>query len=309
MVNLEWYRTFKEIYENGTLTKASVALYSSQPGVSVHLNALEAYVGKKLFERTSRKMIPTEEGKALYNFVLSSIKQLEKAEQHFKKTSKDTIPSISIGMCTETFQTILEPEVSNLNFNLVARFGTNQDLIKDLNNGILDLIITPKVDNSTNSLVKYEDFTKENIVLIAGNQSDLEEINKLIKNKDFSLLEKTLKNKTWYSASNEMEHFNRFWYENFNKRPDFKPNYILPNIGSIIRCVEDNKGFAIVPDFLVNKSIELNKINLVWKGKKDVSNTLYFATRSDLLFKKEIDIIKEVFQRKMNIKTLHTTYL
>ena len=35
MVNLEWYRTFKAIYQNGTLTKAAQELLLSQPNVSV----------------------------------------------------------------------------------------------------------------------------------------------------------------------------------------------------------------------------------------------------------------------------------
>lgn len=305
MVDLEWYRTFIEIYEKHTLTKAAKALYTSQPGVSLHLNSLESYVGKKLFERTSRRMIPTEEGKQLYNFIVDAIEKLEKAEQHFKKTSKEVTPSINIGMCTETFQTILESEVSSLNFNLVAKFGNHHELIKDLNNGILDLVITPKFNDHKSSLVEYEAFTKETIVLVSGSKTNLNEINYLIGNTDFSTLEKTLKGEIWYSASNEMEHFNRFWYENFKKRPDFKPNYILPNIGSIIRCLENNQGFAIVPDFLVEASIKSNKINLIWKGKKEVANPLYFATRTDLQFKEEIDIIKQIFKRKMSIKTQH----
>ena len=100
-----------------------------------------------------------------------------------------------------------------------------------------------------------------------------------------------------------MEHFRRFWYENFKKRVEFKPNYILPNIGSIVRCIENEEGFAIVPDFLVNKSLKEEKIKLIWRGKKDISNTLYFATRSDLQFKKEIDFIREIFKRKMDVKT------
>ena len=57
MVNLEWYRSFIAIYKMGTLTKAAESLYTSQPGISLHLNALESYTGKKLFERTSRRMI------------------------------------------------------------------------------------------------------------------------------------------------------------------------------------------------------------------------------------------------------------
>jgi DNA-binding transcriptional LysR family regulator len=77
MVNLEWYRTFKAIYKTGTLTGAAVELFISQPGVSLHLSSLENYVGYKLFNRTGRKMIPTERGKVLYNFIVNALSKLE----------------------------------------------------------------------------------------------------------------------------------------------------------------------------------------------------------------------------------------
>lgn len=299
MVNLEWYRTFKEIYENGTLTKASIALYASQPGVSVHLNALEAYVGKKLFERTSRKMIPTEDGKFLYEYIIESLKKLEIAEQHFKKTTQEKNPSLNIGMCSEMFQLIIEPEIPKLDFDLVARFGAHTDLIKDLNNGILDLVITPKKQNEKKSLVEYIPFSKERIVLIAGNKTNVTKIQKHIKSKNLSKLEAELLQNVWYSSSNEMEHFRRFWFENFNKKPAFKPNYILPNITSIIRCLNNGNGLALVPDFLCQEQIIRNEINLVWEGKVKTENTLYFASRTDLKYKKELDTIKNIFTSKM----------
>ena len=299
MVNLEWYRTFKEIYENGTLTKASIALYASQPGVSVHLNALESYVGKKLFERTSRKMIPTEDGKFLYEYIIESLKKLEIAEQHFKKTTQEKNPSLNIGMCSEMFQLIIEPEIPKLDFDLVARFGAHTDLIKDLNNGILDLVITPKKQNEKKSLVEYIPFSKERIVLIAGNKTNVTKIQKHINSKKLNKLEEELLQNVWYSSSNEMEHFRRFWFENFNKKPAFKPNYILPNITSIIRCLNNGNGLALVPDFLCREQILRNEINLVWEGKVKTENTLYFASRTDLKYKKELDTIKNIFTSKM----------
>ncbi|WP_225037063.1 LysR family transcriptional regulator [Winogradskyella sp. SM1960] len=299
MVNLEWYRTFKEIYENGTLTKASIALYASQPGVSVHLNALEAYVGKKLFERTSRKMIPTEDGKFLYEYIIESLKKLEVAEQHFKKTTQEKNPSLNIGMCSEMFQLIIEPEIPKLDFDLVARFGAHTDLIKDLNNGILDLVITPKKQNEKKSLVEYIPFSKERIVLIAGNKTNVTKIQKHLKSNNLNKLEEELLQNVWYSSSNEMEHFRRFWFENFNKKPAFKPNYILPNITSIIRCLNNGNGLALVPDFLCQEQIIRNEISLVWEGKVKTENTLYFASRTDLKYKKELDTIKNIFTSKM----------
>ena len=300
MVNLEWYRTFKEIYENGTLTKASTALHSSQPGVSVHLNALEGYVGKKLFERTSRKMIPTEDGKILYEYIIEPLKKLEIAEQHFKKTTQEKKPSLNIGMCSEMFQLIIEPEIPKLNFDLLARFGAHTDLIKDLNNGILDLVVTPQKYIQKKSLVEYIPFSKERIILIAGNKTNVSKIKQKVDSKNLSELEAELLKNIWYSASNEMEHFRRFWFENFNKKPAFKPNYILPNLSSIIRCLKNGNGLALVPDFLCKEEILKNEIAVIWRGKVKTENTLYFASRTDLKYKKELDVIKHIFTSKMD---------
>jgi DNA-binding transcriptional LysR family regulator len=52
-------------------------------------------------------MVPTEKGKILYNYILDSMKKLEEGEQHFKRTQNER-PTISVGMCFETFQYTLE---------------------------------------------------------------------------------------------------------------------------------------------------------------------------------------------------------
>ncbi|MEG1377436.1 MAG: LysR family transcriptional regulator, partial [Myroides sp.] len=132
MINLEWYRTFKTIYKTGTLTGAAEALYISQPGVSLHLSSLEAYVGYKLFDRTSRKMIPTERAKVLFNAINEPLAKLEIVEKTFQKSTEKHAPTISIGMCFETFQTTLEPFVSSLDFNLIISFGNYPEMLDQL---------------------------------------------------------------------------------------------------------------------------------------------------------------------------------
>ena len=82
MVNLEWYRTFKAVYQAGSLTAASKALFISQPNVSQHLSSLEAYVGKTLFERKPR-IAPTGYGKLFYTQVVEPLEKLEKVEAGF----------------------------------------------------------------------------------------------------------------------------------------------------------------------------------------------------------------------------------
>src|SRR5690606_30710388 len=134
--NLEWLRTFKAIYETGTLSAAAQELFVSQPGVSLHLNSLEAFTGYKLFDRSARKMVPTEKGKILYNYVLDPLKKMESAEQHFHKRAKDERVTISVGMCFETFQYTLEEHIANLPFNLIINFGEYPKMQHDLDNGL-----------------------------------------------------------------------------------------------------------------------------------------------------------------------------
>ncbi|MES2650707.1 MAG: LysR family transcriptional regulator [Bacteroidota bacterium] len=297
MVNLEWFRTFKAIYETGTLTGAAEALYVSQPGVSLHLSALEAHVGYKLFDRSSRKMVSTERGKLLYNFILEPLVKLEKAEQHFHKSNEKEKPTISIGMCFETFQFTLESYLPSLPFNVIIKFGDYPEMLKDLDNGILDLIITPR-KGEEKSLV-FKPFFKERIVVIAGSQTPLDEFNDLKNQNNPILLHQWLLKQTWYGTTADMEHLRKFWHHNFGKRPDFKPNYIVPNMSSIIRCLSGGTGVAIIPDFLSKKEREAGNIKMLWDGLTPIENTLYFGTRKKTMYAGEIKQVEDIFVKEM----------
>lgn len=88
MKYLEWFRTFKAIFEAGTLLGASQTLFISESGASLHLDSLETFAGFRLFNRSANKMIPTERGKIFYNLILDPIKKLETAEQHLHHHSQ-----------------------------------------------------------------------------------------------------------------------------------------------------------------------------------------------------------------------------
>ncbi|EIA07672.1 LysR family transcriptional regulator [Flavobacterium frigoris] len=293
MVNLEWYRTFKEVYKTGTLTKAAAALFISQPGVSLHLSALENYVGYKLFDRTGRKMIPTEKGKVLYNFIIEPLAKLEEAEKNFQRSTEKNTPTISIGMCFETFQITLEQYISSLPFNVIIQFGEYPDMVENLEKGILDLIITPQM--VVKNGIEYQEFSSETIVLVGGNEIDTTEFNDIESNGTTAELELWLKQQKWYGTTGDMEHLRHFWQLNFNKYPDFRPNYIVPNLNSIVRCLSSGKGLAVVPDFLCRKEIENGLVKLIWEGKTPLTNTLYFATRKKTMYQEEIQRIKQIF--------------
>jgi DNA-binding transcriptional LysR family regulator len=297
MVNLEWYRTFKYIYKTSTLTGAAKLLFISQPGVSLHLSSLESYVGYKLFDRTSRKMIPTEKGKVLYNFITEAVEKLEEAEKKFQRSTEKDTPTISIGMCFETFQITLEPYLSTFPFNVIIQFGEYPAMIENLEKGILDLIITPQMIVKT--AIDYQAFSSETIVLIGGKEIDSDSFNALQKQNNFEAIENWLKQQKWYGTTGDMEHLRRFWQLNFNKNADFRPNYIVPNLNSIVRCLSNSNGLAVIPDFLCKTELESGKVKLLWKGKTPLKNTLYFANKKKTIYSDQIKLIKETFIKIM----------
>lgn len=297
MVNLEWYRTFKAIYETGTLTGAAQALYASQPGVSLHLSSLESYTGYKLFDRSSRKMVPTERGKVLYNHIKEAIAKLEDAEQCFRKSTEKDKPTISVGMCMETFQYTVEPYISTLPFDVIIKFVEYKDALTDLDKGILDLVISSRKGSDKN--VEYRAFSKEKIVLVAGRDTDVTGFDELLEAQDFNGIREWLKQRTWYGTTGDMENLRKFWNTNFNKHPDFKCNYIVPNKTSIVRCLSRAKGLAVLPDFLCRDEIEKGNIKLLWEGNVSIENTLYFAMRKKTIYAEEIKCIEDIFEKKM----------
>jgi DNA-binding transcriptional LysR family regulator len=297
MVNLEWYRTFKAIYKTGTLTGAAEALFISQPGVSLHLGSLESYVGYKLFDRTGRKMIPTERGKVLFNALVDPLTRLEELEKNFQRSTEKHTPTISIGMCFETFQITLEQYVSTLPFNLIISFGEYPEMLDQLNKGILDLIITPKKGISPN--IEHEPFSSENIVLVGAKDVDVAAFKEVHKTKNKRGIEDWLKQQKWYGTTGDMEHLFQFWILNFGKKPDFRPNYIVPNLNSIVRCLSGGTGLAVIPDFLCQNEINSGQIQLIWEGDKKLKNTLYFGTRKNTTHLEEITHLKELFKTVM----------
>ena len=294
MLNLEWFRNFKAIYETGNLSAAAQTLFISQPGVSIHLSSLEAYTGYRLFDRDTRKMVPTERGIILYNYITDSMSTLVEAEQLFHRNSQMNKATVSVGMGFETFEHALEQHIAQLPFNLILRFGEYPQMLHDLEAGVLDLILTPQRKCSPN--LEYTPFTKERIVLICGSETNTQQFDDLLLANERTAIKQWLKEQVWYTTAAEMEHLNNFWQTNFDSLPDFKPNYVVPYFSSILRCLRNGKGFAVMPDFLCRKEVGNKTVKVAWEGSPHVENTLHFGKRKKTIYANEIRQLEELLQ-------------
>lgn len=290
MVNLEWYRTFKAIYQHGTLTKASAELMISQPNASVQLSSLESYIGHALFIRLPRKMVPTEYGKLLYTQIVESIDNLERVEVEFKKSSIRKEPTIRLGVPSEVFYSYLSKNMHLVKSHLIVEYGLATDLIAKLRSGELDIAFITKQDKTQDNLT-YEYLYSESFMIVCNPAFDTTEIDQYIAENDLVKAERWLRKQVWYAYDTNLPLVRRFWRSNFLKRPILKLSAAIPDNISILRAVATSGGFAVSSDLIGGEALKNKQVKIVWKGIVPTTNSLYLGYNQEKL---EPHLVSEV---------------
>lgn len=273
MVNLEWYRTFKVVYETGSLTAASKLLFISQPNVSQHIAALEAHIGKSLFER-KHKVIPTDYAKIIYRQIEEPIYKLEEVEAIFKKMClTKSKPTITIGIEKEYINFLGDRPLNSLPAIFIIHTDKISNLLNKLEIGEIDFLISSTED----TLPKFTKqlLFEDHYSIIADDKMDTQEIMTLIKNKDLTNLEKWLIQQNWVSTSAEMPETRIFWKKNFKKIPVIIPSIIIPDQQTLIDIVSQGNSFAILPQHQVEKALSQQKLKIIWSGNINTTKKVY----------------------------------
>lgn len=275
MVNLEWYRTFKAVYQTGSLTAAAKALFISQPNVSQHLSALEAHVGKQLFERKPR-LVPTDYGKLFYTQIVEPLEKLEVVETDFKAICLSTkLPTIRIGTVKEYFQAVSSNNLADIPASLLITFGLTKELIAKLSKGEIDFVIATQKIEERNLI--HEPILKEEFIIVGNAAMDTSSFDKLAKKEDWPMVEEWLLNQTWFAYSSDLAIIRRFWFKNFKKRPAIKPRFTIPDMRVILEAISNSSGLTITADYLATELLKDKKLKLVWKGQLVTDNTLFLV--------------------------------
>jgi DNA-binding transcriptional LysR family regulator len=77
--DLECLKTFVAVVDAGGFTRASEQLFRTQPAISLRMKRLEELVGTTLFERKSRKILLTADGKLLLEYARRIVALAEEA--------------------------------------------------------------------------------------------------------------------------------------------------------------------------------------------------------------------------------------
>lgn len=103
-INLEYYKVFYYVCQEGSLTAAAQRLCISQPAVSQAVRQLEKEAGTKLFSRTSKGVLLTREGELLYHYVKGGVEQLLEGGRMLKRMLDMDMGEVRIGASDMTLQ-------------------------------------------------------------------------------------------------------------------------------------------------------------------------------------------------------------
>ncbi len=153
--NLSSYRIFYTVANTGNISKAAKELYISQPAISKSIQKLEEGVGCKLFSRSSRGVVLTDEGKLLYDHVSSAFETLTLGEEKLKRSIELGVGHLKIGVSATLCKYLLLPYLQefirqNPHVSISITCQSTNETLELLEDNKIDIGLVGKPDNLKN---------------------------------------------------------------------------------------------------------------------------------------------------------------
>jgi DNA-binding transcriptional LysR family regulator len=147
-ITIRQLKVFREVATQQSFTRASKALYLTQPAVSMQIKQLEEAVGLKLFEKHGKQISLTDAGEEMNLLSNNILQQIDETQQHLEQIASGDQGKLRLAVATT---------VASVATRLMARFNeqhpsmslhftvTNREgLIQLLQNNETDIVIMGK---------------------------------------------------------------------------------------------------------------------------------------------------------------------
>ena len=250
-INFELYKVFYEVANEKSISKGAEKLSISQPAVTQSIKTLEDELGGKLFIRTPKGVILTNEGRELFDYIREGMNYFVNGTNKFTSLKNLVEGVINIGSTTTISEHYLmsylkefHNKYPNIDINITNDLTDN--LIKNLRNGSLDIIITA-IPNHEIKDIDYKTISILNDIFVGSSKykdKKFNNINELLK--ENILLQK--------NPSITRNNFNQFLKEN---NLVCNPKMEVVSHGLLTELAENDFGVALLTkEFIKDK---LNK--------------------------------------------------
>ena len=251
--------TFIELCRTRNYTKTAENLHMTQPAVSQHIKYLEEFYGCKFFNYNKKVLTITEQGEALYKYLLTMSSDANKIREEIKNIdiSKKNLHFGATFTIGEFIIPKIISEISSkypeINISFIIR--DTSELLEELKKGNIDFAFIEGFFEKT----EYENylFSKERFVgICAANNPIATEITKF----DDIVKERIILRE---NGSGTRDIFEKILYDNNLSLNDFNKKYEIENINIIKELVKENKGISFIYERVVEKEILMRKLAVI----------------------------------------------
>ena len=162
---------FVYVYRLRNFSRAGEALYLTQPTISSHVNCLESELKVKLFDRSSKDVIPTEAGCTFYQYAVTLLETRDSAIASLNQNSEKIEGRLEIAASTIPSQYLLPQILAHFraaypNIYFILHQYDTREVIRALQDKKYQLGIVGTRLNEKN--IAYEFLTSDRLMLIAA---------------------------------------------------------------------------------------------------------------------------------------------
>ncbi|MGM9979008.1 MAG: LysR substrate-binding domain-containing protein [Clostridium sp.] len=249
-------KIFIAVAEYGGMRKASEVLYISQPSISQAIMELEKHYNVRLFERLSKKLYITEDGKHLLSYAKHLVKSFDDLETMMMERGRNKKihigASVSVGTCLlDDILEKLEERDSNIEvFVIINNTSKIEELI--LNNELDIALVEGEIESD--DIIK-KPICEDELVVVVGKKNDLYKNDVIdlekLQGQDFIGREE---------GSNDRNQLEQFL---INKGIKLNKKWSCTNTEAIKNTVIRGNGIALLSKMIVKEEVEKGLLKIL----------------------------------------------
>lgn len=305
--NLNQYRIFYAVAKSGSISRASQMLYISQPAVSKAVIKLEEELGAKLFDRNSRGVSLTFEGKILFEQVQTAFEAINAGEEKIRLINSLGIGHLRIGASATFCKYLLLPFLKGFikehpHIKITIESQSTSHTLKLLQEGKIDIALVVRTDNFKNlefySLGQFQD-------IFAATEDYLQNLN--LRSESSNLSKEEFEVQLFKNANIMLldeENITRLYVNNYFRMNNIEVNQILEvnNMDLLIEFAKISLGVACVIKEFISGDLKSGRLLEIPLSKPMAKRTAGFAYLKNAPFTDSMKYFMDYVKRtKKNI--------